>query len=202
MKKHLLLLSTLVIFCIGTACAQVSSTPEVPRNYKPKPKELLPMPDSLTDEKIFPVLGEYTVSRGDSTYTVSVTRDDTNKGAVWISGFPQGKFTAVLRDYPAVYKIPAQKAQPYDEIDESSAKKTSPIAEGTLIFDETDSTLYVNIGNKYNEDNPAAVFEALHTEATTDDSAASASISPKKNKKPVVKSIFYTGKKSEPVVEP
>ncbi|MCH5688286.1 hypothetical protein LWM68_30920 [Niabella sp. W65] len=59
MKKNFLLAAVLSLTIAATSFAQVSTTPEVPRNYKPQPKELAPMPGELTDEMIFPVLGKY-----------------------------------------------------------------------------------------------------------------------------------------------
>ena len=62
MKRKSLLTVFLAFAITAVTFAQVSTTPEVPKNYKPQPKELLPMPDSLTDEGIFPVLGSFNLT--------------------------------------------------------------------------------------------------------------------------------------------
>ncbi|WP_300596335.1 hypothetical protein [Niabella sp.] len=194
-----------------------TSTPEVPRNYKPQPKELLPMPDSMTENQIFPVLGTFdlTDKKGTASH-VTITRDGENKGIVWVSGLPQGKFKALIKDAPAIYKIPAQKTLANDDAmeattDDAATKTKSKVVsgraiqEGTLIFDKDANTLYVNIGNKYNEEQPATVFPEMTVAA---DSAAIASQTemtddtakkPKKTttKKPVIKGITYTGTKTD-----
>ncbi|ULT42494.1 hypothetical protein KRR40_02465 [Niabella defluvii] len=110
MKKNFLLAAVLSLTIAATSFAQVSTTPEVPRNYKPQPKELAPMPGELTDEMIFPVLGKYDyVNKEEKVASVTVTRDAENKGVVWINGMPQGKFKADLKQSPSTYKIPEQK---------------------------------------------------------------------------------------------
>ncbi|MCD2422751.1 hypothetical protein LQ567_08265 [Niabella pedocola] len=219
MKKRSFLTFFLAIAIAMATIAQTSTTPEVPRNYKPQPKELLPMPDSMTENEIFPVLGSFdlTDKKGTSSH-VTITRDGENKGIVWVSGLPQGKFKALIKDAPATYKIPAQKTLANDEEaveatgDDATATKTKSkvvngraIQEGTLIFDKDANTLYVNIGNKYNEEQPATVFPEMTVAA---DSAAVASEAdmtddtakkPKKTttKKPVIKGITYTGTKTD-----
>ncbi|MCF3108895.1 hypothetical protein LL912_08910 [Niabella sp. CC-SYL272] len=219
MKKRSFLTFFLAIAIAMATVAQTSTTPEVPKNYKPQPKELLPMPDSMTENEIFPVLGNFDVTdKKGTTSHVTITRDGENKGIVWVSGLPQGKFKALIKDAPATYKIPAQKTLANDEdamatteADDAAATKTKSkvvsgraIQEGTLIFDKDANTLYVNIGNKYNEEQPAAVFpemtvteEAAATNETeaTDDTTKK----PKKTttKKPVIKGVTYTGTKTD-----
>jgi len=218
MKKRSFLTFILAIAVTMATFAQ-TSTPEVPRNYKPQPKELLPMPDSITENEIFPVLGMFDVTDKKGTAShLTITRDGENKGIIWVSGLPQGKFKALIKDAPAIYKIPAQKTQANDDAMEAveddadaSATKTKSkvvsgrsIQEGTLIFDKEANTLYVNIGNKYNEDQPTAVFPEM---TVAEDSAAMATVEmtddaakkPKKSttKKPVIKGITYTGTKTD-----
>lgn len=213
MKRQSLLTAFLAIAITSASFAQ-TSTPEVPRNYKPAPKELLPMPDSLTENDIFPVLGEFDVTdpKGTESHLV-ITRDGENKGIVWVSGLPQGKFKALLKDSPATYKIPAQKTLANDEVTEvveateeaTPAKKTKSkvvtgrsIQEGTMIFDKDAGKIYVNIGNKYNEEEPAKIFPEMivvEEEVVADD--ADLAKKPKKTttKKAVVKGTTYTGTK-------
>lgn len=229
MKKKLFLVAFLSISIALTAVAQTSTTPEVPKSYKPQPKELLPMPDSMSEGAIFPVLGAFTVTdpEGNESH-LTVTRDAENKGIVWVNGLPQGKFKAFLRDAPAIYKIPAQKTLANDEAvatetaaADAAEAETAPattkktkskvisgrsIEEGTLIFDKEANTLFVNIGNKFNEEDPAAAFPQMTAaadvteegvapvEATTAETEAPAK-KEKPAKKPVIKGITYSGAK-------
>ncbi|MBO9620267.1 MAG: hypothetical protein J7539_14665 [Niabella sp.] len=218
MKKKSLLTAFLAFAITCVTFAQ--STPEVPRNYKPAPKELLPMPDSLTDEAIFPVLGSFNMTDKTGTSSqVTITRDAENKGIVWITGLPEGKFKAFLKASPATYKIPAQKALANDETGSTSMESTETtsatattkskskvvtgrsIQEGTLIYDKDANTLHVNIGNKFNEENPTSVFPEMT--AGADSSAVAMTTTEentsKKAKKPakhVIKSVTYTGSKT------
>jgi hypothetical protein len=182
MKKNFLLAAVLSLTIAATSFAQVSTTPEVPRNYKPQPKELAPMPGELTDEMIFPVLGKYDyVNKEGEVASVTVTRDAENKGVVWINGMPQGKFKADLKQSPSTYKIPEQKTlqndlatgEPAETTDAATTEKAQPrfsgksLKEGTLIFDSTTQKLYVNVGAKFDEENPAAIFPEMVVEDST-----------------------------------
>ncbi len=180
--KQNFLLAVVFAFCFSSAVvAQTSYTPEVPRNYKPQARELLPMPAELTDEMIFPVLGqyEYTSEEGELLAQVTIVRDTENKGIVWVNGLPQGRFKADLRVSPATYKIPAQKTlinQSEEELALSDSAETGEatkpalrysgksIKEGTLLLDSSSQKLYVNLGTKYNENEPASVFPELAVE--------------------------------------
>jgi hypothetical protein len=129
-------------------------------NYSPDKYKMLPMPEALTTEKIFPVIGHYSVTSKDAattdatststaTSSITITLDESNKGIAWIDGLPQGKIKAYLRKSPAVYKIPAQKTADDKEL-----------SEGVLIFNKDANTLDVCIGCTYNNDDPAAAFTA------------------------------------------
>lgn len=213
-------MAAIALFISAFAFAQVTTTPEVPRNYKPKPKELLPMPDSLTTDMIFPVLGKYDVlnKNGDSS-TVFITLDGDSKGVIWISGLSEGKFKAELKASPATYKIPSQKTYfndaPEETVSDAAiadatvdnaaesplkavAKKFSgkSVGEGTLIYDKDANQLYINLGSKFNENDPASVFEGLRSTETIEEEASSATATgTKKAKKAVVKGTNYTGSK-------
>lgn len=213
MKKKILM-AVVALFVSTLIFAQVSTTPEVPRNYKPEPKELIPMPDSLTTEKIFPVLGKYDVldKDGDST-VVYITLDPESKGVVWVSGLAQGKFKADLKASPAVYRIPSQKTLANDPAPnemmseevattdadatgkEKSGKKYSgkSVNEGTLIYDNEANALYINLGTKFNEDDPKAVFPELMVSNETTTETVDGTTAAKKPKTP--KGINYTGAK-------
>jgi len=118
---------------------------------------------ALTNADFFPVIGNYqpstaavtdvTVSTPATTTTpdvanVTIVLDEQNKGLVWIEGLPQGRIKALLRQSPAVYKIPAQKTENGKEV-----------KEGVLIYDQTTNQLNVCIGCEYKADNPGIVFE-------------------------------------------
>jgi hypothetical protein len=125
---------------------------------------MLPMPAPLTTEKIFPVIGHYTVTAKTATTTtdasasttdnttasssnVSITLDENNKGVVWVEGLPQGKIKAYLRKSPSTYMIPVQKTADDKDLDQ-----------GVLIYDKDANTLDVCIGCKYNSEDPASAF--------------------------------------------
>ena len=211
MKKHIFLAIAAIFFSAATF-AQVSTTPEVPRNYKPKPKELLPMPGELTTEMIFPVLGKYVVlnDNGDSS-DVLVSLDSSSKGVVWVSGLSEGKFKAELRASPATYKIPAQKTMFNDAplaetmsddaassaaVDDSkaAAKRFSgkSVNEGTMIYDKDANTIYINFGSKFNEADPFGVFQDVANTSTDEEATAN---NQKKAKKQASKAKNYTGAK-------
>jgi hypothetical protein len=115
---------------------------------------LLPMPQPLTLEQKFPVVGTYELSNGTETASpLTITMDPENKGIVWVEGLPQGRVKAYLRKSPATYRIPAQKTE---------AGKNVP--EGTLIFDKESGTLNVSLGAPFNNEDPAAVF--VHNNST------------------------------------
>ena len=210
MKKNVLL--AFVAILISTLVyAQVSTTPEVPRNYKPKPKELLPMPDSLTTEDIFPVLGKYSLADkdGDST-DVFISLDPESKGVVWVSGLADGKFKAELKASPATYKIPSQKTFANDattgetpaSVEEAEGNAVAPakklsgksVNEGTLFYDKEANQIYINLGSKFNETDPTLVFDHLKPEPLVDDVVASVDEKPRK-KKSAIKGKNYVGAK-------
>ncbi|PZR25680.1 MAG: hypothetical protein DI535_17250 [Citrobacter freundii] len=149
-------------------------------NWSADTYKLQPMPEALTQEKIFPVIGQYNVTDKDgNASTVSISLDPSNKGLVWIDGLPQGRIKANLRKSPAVYKIPAQKLG-----DDPEAKDAKSIAEGVLIFDKDANTLNVCLGCTYNSENPAVAFDATaaaeQTDATAQEEAAKTAKTAKK----------------------
>lgn len=143
-----------------TAKATTNSTDKW-NNWSADKYKMLPMPEPLTTEKIFPVLGHYSVTAKEATATadanatentgatsdVTITLDETNKGIVWVDGLPQGRIKAYLRRSPSTYMIPVQKTADDKEL-----------AQGVLIFDKDANTLDVCIGCKYNSEDPAASF--------------------------------------------
>src|SRR5215813_6101177 len=119
---------------------------------------LLPMPNPITTEQIFPVIGQYQ-STTNADQKITVTLDDQNKGFAWVDGLPQGKVKAVLRQSPATYKIPAQKTESGTEV-----------PEGTLIYDKDTKTISIMLGREFNDSDPASVF--ANATATTENQMA------------------------------
>ena len=176
MKNTFFLVLAALLF---TASVQAQTTVDsIAAKYK-----LIPMPEPLTIEKTFPVLGTYqlatdasmattstastatTTDASTSTTTsfsnnVTITLDSVNKGVIWVSGMPQGTFKAYLKKSPATYRILAQKTDAGKEI-----------PEGTLLFDPETKALNIALGKEYDEADPAAIFAlnpALNTTASTD----------------------------------
>lgn len=128
-------------------------------NWSPDKYKLLPMPEPLTNEKIFPVIGHYSVTAKSAstdatttessaaTSSLTITLDDNNKGIVWVDGLPQGKIKAYLRKSPSTYMIPVQKTVDGKDLDQ-----------GVMIYDKDANNLDVCIGCKYNNEDPAASF--------------------------------------------
>ena len=150
--------------------------------------QLQTMPEALTIEKAFPVLGTYQLSATDGTVKdVVVTIDSASKGIVWVEGLPEGKFKAFLKKSPATYRVVAQKSE--------SGKQ---IPEGTLMFDATTNTLQVALGKKFDDADPAAVFALNTNNANTDVAATEVKVKSKKgDTKTKTKLMFYTATKAE-----
>ncbi|MGZ8539612.1 MAG: hypothetical protein ACXWV6_03135 [Chitinophagaceae bacterium] len=192
-------------------------------NWSADTYKMQPMPEALTTEKIFPVIGNYQLTDKNGTAsTVTVTLDPANKGIVWIEGLPQGKIKATLRKSPATYKIPAQplgedvmstEATAATEVDAKDAKKAKAtknvkpvkkeLPEGVLIYDRDANVMNVCIGCKYSNEDPAAAFMSTETTevATTDEAAKAEKKTSKTTKKTTkakvakIKPVHYTGTK-------
>lgn len=193
MKKPAIIAGALFLLFTATVNAQSDSLSVQPvkiatdqwNNHNPEKYKLLPMPEAITMEKKFPVVGKYNITDNAGTVsTASITLDETNKGIVWVEGLPQGKFTAYLRKVPGIYKIPMQKTA-----DEKN------VAEGVLIFDKENNTLDICIGCTYNIDDPASAF-------VTTEPAAEEPVKTLKTKKTIartkvipVKTWKYSGSK-------
>ena len=120
---------------------------------------LVPMPNPITTEQIFPVIGQYQ-STTNADQKITVTLDDQNKGYAWVDGLPQGKVKAILKKSPSTYKIPAQKTE-----------GGTDVPEGTLIYDKDTKTISIMLGREFNDQDPASVF-ANATTSTADQSMA------------------------------
>jgi hypothetical protein len=146
---------------------------------------MLPMPEPLTTEKIFPALGKYNVTTKDGgTAEVTVTLDESNKGIVWIEGLPEGKIKGYLRQSPAVYKLPVQK---------SDAEKD--IASGVFIYDKDANTLNVCVGCTYKAEDPASAFLPETEQAATAPEKVTKKSKKAKAKVVKAKPVYYTGTK-------
>ena len=172
-------------------------------NWTADAYKMQPMPEALTTEKIFPVIGKYQLTDKDgAASTVTVSLDPSNKGLIWIEGLPQGKIKATLRKSPATYKIPVQPLEgevitPEAEVKDAKTAKTAKPAkvkelpEGVLIYDKDANVLNVCIGCAFNNDDPAMAFTASEPVAVEE--------TEKKATKSAKKSTAKTVKKAKPV---
>jgi hypothetical protein len=188
MKKNAFITGAIMLLFIVTANAQdTTSSPTSPTVDSISAKyQLKAMPAALTTEQVFPAIGEYESSSSTDAPHVKITLDESNKGIVWVEGLPQGKIKAMLRQSPATYKIPAQKAE-----------DNKDISEGTLIYDRQTKTLMICIGKDYNDADPASAFAtpAEPEPAQADLKNKTAKTKIKKEVKP--KPWMYTGNKME-----
>lgn len=114
------------------------------------------MPEALTIEKTFPVLGSYQLADAtEGQANVNITLDSVNKGMIWVEGLPQGKFKAYLKKSPATYRILAQKTEGGKQI-----------PEGTLILDPLTGALNIALGKDFNDEDPMAIFTTVPENAT------------------------------------
>lgn len=154
-------------------------------NWDKSKYAMLPMPEPLTTEKIFPALGKYNVTTADgATAEVTVSLDESNKGIVWIEGLPEGKIKGYLRQSPATYKLPAQK---------TDAEKD--VASGVFIFDKDANTLNVCVGCSYKAEDPASAFLPASEQTVEEPVKATKSKKTAKTTVKAVKPAFYTGSK-------
>jgi hypothetical protein len=178
--KNTIFLFIAALFISVTSSAQ-STVDSIRAKY-----QLLPMPEALTIEKSFPVLGTYQLTAEDgSSQSVYVTLDSANKGMVWVEGLPEGKFKAYLRQSPGTYRVIEQKSE--------SGKQ---IPEGTLHFDPSTNTLSVALGKKFDEVDPVAIFNLAGDAQMAD--AAEVKVKTKKgNTKSKTKLVFYNALKAD-----
>lgn len=206
MKKTAILAGA-ALFCLFAASANAQTdtvpSPTAPvvtndraandkyNNWDKSKYAMQPMPEALTTEKIFPVLGTYQLTDKDGTASqVTVTLDETSKGIVWIDGLPQGRIKAYLRKSPAVYKIPEQKV--------GDDKTTKTVAEGVLIYDRDANLLNVCIGCTYNETDPGVAFlpaDAATVDQTETKTKTKNGTTKTKTKVTKVKPLHYSGNK-------
>ena len=180
MKNTIFLFVAALLF--STAVSAQSTVDSIKAKY-----QLQAMPEALTLEKSFPVVGSYSLTAADgSTQPVTITIDSVNRGIVWVEGLPEGKFKAYLKRSPGTYRILAQKSE-----------NGKQIPEGTLLFDPTTNTLNVALGKKFDETDPAAIFAMNNVDA---DSPAVTEVKVKSKKgdtKTKSKVLFYTATKAQ-----
>lgn len=159
--KNIFFLAIVALFYSASASAQTTTVDSIAANYK-----LLPMPEPMTIEKTFPVLGTYQINNGTETTvtntstetamsnnatmtpgTISVSLDPANKGIIWVEGLPQGKLKAYLKKSPATYRILAQKTE-----------AGTQVPEGTLYFDPTSNQLNIALGKAFDDADPIGIF--------------------------------------------
>jgi hypothetical protein len=148
------------------------------------------MPEAMTVEKTFPVLGSYqlTTADGQPGSPVTITLDSANKGMVWVEGLPQGRFKAYLSQSPGTYRILSQQSV-------SGTK----VSEGTLHFDPSTNQLHVAIGKAYDKTNPTAIFNLVTDAAAVAEIPSGTEVKVKSKKggeKSKAKVTFYTAQKS------
>lgn len=149
--------------------------------------QLQSMPEALTIEKTFPVLGNYVLTVKDgTTQNVLVTLDSVNRGMIWIEGLPEGRIKAYLKRSPALYRVVAQKSE--------SGKQ---VPEGTVYLDQTTNTLQVALGKKFDETDPVAIF-ATTTSTDTQADVSEVKVKTKKgDTKTKSKVLVYTATRAE-----
>ena len=149
--------------------------------------QLQAMPEALTIQKTFPVIGSYTVTGEDgAAMPVTVSLDPENKGIIWVDGLKEGKFKAYLRKSPGTYRVLQQKNADGKDV-----------AEGTLLYDASASSLSIALGKKYDEVDPASVFN-LKTDTSVDAPATEVKVKSKNGStKTKSKVVFYNAVKVE-----
>lgn len=189
MKNTIALFVTALFF---TAAVNAQSTVDsIHAKY-----QMQPMPEALTIEKTFPVMGTYQLNSlnsadSSSAQQVTITLDSSNKGIIWIAGLPEGTMKAYLKKSPGTYRIMSQKSE--------SGKQ---IPEGTLFFDPSTNTLNVALGKAYDEADPTAIFANANTATDNTDVADNATTVKTKTKTPAGKTkaknklVFYTATKN------
>lgn len=154
--------------------------------------QMQPMPEALTIEKTFPVLGSYQLNTTDgSAQTVTISLDSANRGVIWVAGLPEGTMKAFLKKSPGTYRIVSQKADDGKQI-----------PEGTLFFDPATNTLNVALGKAYDEADPTAIFTTLNTTDNSEvaDNTTEVKVktkTPTSKTKTKTKLVFYTATKAE-----
>jgi len=148
--KNIIFLS-LAAIVFGLTASSQSTADSIKAKY-----QLAPMPEPLTVEKAFPVLGSYQLAEAtEGQANLVISLDPSSKGVVWIEGLPQGKFKAYLKKSPSTYRIMSQKTEAGKQI-----------AEGTLAFNAETGALNIVLGKEFNEQDPLGVFASIPSATT------------------------------------
>lgn len=181
--KNIISLFIAALFVTASVKAQ-STIDSIASKY-----QLQPMPEALTIEKTFPVIGSYQLTAADgSSQNVTITLDSANQGIIWVEGLPEGRMKAYLRKSPGTYRILSQKSE--------SGKQ---IPEGTLLFDPSTNTLNIALGKAFDVADPASVFTLNgNVDANTIESGTEVKVKSKSaNSKSKTRVIYYTATKAE-----
>lgn len=181
--KNIISLFIAALFVTASVKAQ-STIDSIASKY-----QLQPMPEALTIEKTFPVIGSYQLTAADgSSQNVTITLDSANQGIIWVEGLPEGRMKAYLRKSPGTYRILSQKSE--------SGKQ---IPEGTLLFDPSTNTLNIALGKAFDVADPASVFTLNgNVDANTVESGTVVKVKSKSaNTKSKTRVIYYTATKAE-----
>ncbi len=177
-----------------TTTTQTTASKDKYNNWSADTYKMQPMPEALTTEKVFPVIGRYQLTDKDGAASnISIALDETNKGLVWIDGFPQGRIKATLRKSPAVYKIPAQKI--------GEGKDAVDVAEDVLVYDKDANAMNVCFGCTYNAEDPSVAFVAPAEPVVVEEAPAKTTKTKTKTSKNAtakvekVKQVRYSGSK-------
>ena len=216
MKHRIYLL--LAAFLITAAVQAQTTVDSIAAKYK-----LVPMPEPLTIEKTFPVLGTYQLG-GDVMATTSVSTNTTSTttapaatetapatnttvgtetatpGSVVITLDPENKGVIWVEGLPqGKFKAYLKKSPSSYRILSQKTESGAQVPEGTLIYDTETKTLNIALGKPYDEADPAAIF-ALNT-------ATGAEVAPAENEvkiktktatsKTKTKVTYYTATKME-----
>ena len=188
MKNRIFLLLAAFLF---TAAAQAQSTVDsIAAKYK-----LVPMPEPLTIEKTFPVLGTYQLGATDAMATTSVNTGATttttspstapastetsssvnttvgtetaNAGSVVITLDPENKGVIWVEGLPqGKFKAYLKKSPSTYRILSQKTESGTQVPEGTLLYDTDTKTLSIALGKAYDEADPAAIFALNNTTGT------------------------------------
>src|SRR6187200_2688803 len=176
MKNRIFLLLAAFLF---TAAVQAQSTVDsIAAKYK-----LVPMPEALTIEKTFPVLGTYQLG-ADAMASTSVSTNNTastttapattetpsstnttvgtetaNAGSVVITLDPENKGVIWVEGLPqGKFKAYLRKSPSTYRILAQKTESGEQIPEGTLLYDPQTKMLNIALGKAYDDADPAAIF--------------------------------------------
>ena len=181
--KNFVLSAIAALLLSATASAQ-STVDSIAAKYK-----LVPMPEALTIEKTFPVLGTYqlnlppapAVTGTTSTTTTSTTSTDATTATTSTDVTAAPSTVTITLDSANkglvwVDGLPQGKFAAYLKKSPATyritAQKTQTgidIPEGTLMLDPATQTLNIALGKAFDDVDPAAVFAVMNAATTTSD---------------------------------